>query len=142
MQASTYLHFNGNCKEAMTFYADVLGGEMTMLMQFKDAPEEVCKNIPEEAMELTMHCTVEAGGFSIMGSDFLNEKEAFTKGNNFAVSINTEDEDEAVAIFNGLSSDGAFVMMPFEEAFWGGKFGMLKDKYGVNWMVSLEEQIA
>lgn len=141
MQASTYLHFNGNCKEAMTFYADVLGGEVTILMQFKDAPEEVCKNVPAEAMELTMHCMLEAGNIALMSSDYLNEHEAFTQGNNFAVSINTEDEDEAVAIFNGLS-EGAFVMMPFEEAFWGGKFGMLRDKYGVNWMVSLEEPIA
>ncbi|WP_428740392.1 VOC family protein [Tenacibaculum sp.] len=141
MQASTYLHFNGNCKEAMTFYADVLGGEITMLMQFKDAPEEVCKNIPEEAKELIMHCTLEAGNLSIMASDFFNEKEAFNKGNNFAVSINTEDEEQALSVFNGLSK-GAFVMMPFEEAFWGGKFGMLRDKFGVNWMVSLEESIA
>ncbi|WGH76068.1 VOC family protein [Tenacibaculum tangerinum] len=141
MQGSTYLHFNGDCKEAMAFYADVLGGEMTMLMQFKDAPEEVYKNIPDEAMELTMHCTVEAGSFSIMGSDFLDENETLTKGNNFAVSINTEDEAAAVAIFNGLSNEGS-VMMPLEEAFWGGKFGMLRDKYGVNWMISIEEQIS
>ncbi len=138
MQASTYLHFNGNCKEAMAFYADVLGGEITMLMQFKDAPEEVCKSIPKEAMELTMHCTLEARGFSVLGSDFLNEKEAFTKGNNFAVSINAEDEAEAVAVFNGFAQGGT-ILMPFEEVFWGGKFGMLQDKFGVQWMISLEE---
>lgn len=142
MQASTYLHFNGNCKEAMTFYADIVGGELTMLMEFNDAPDDVKKYVPAEAMNLTMHCTLVAGDLTLLASDFLNSEEAFNQGNNFAVSINTEDEEEAVAIFNGLAHEGGFVLMPFAEAFWGGKFGMLKDKYGVNWMVSLEEPIA
>ncbi|TDQ25522.1 VOC family protein [Tenacibaculum caenipelagi] len=138
MQASTYLHFNGNCKEAMTFYADVLGGEITMLLPFREAPEELCKNLPKEALDLTMHSTLVAGDITIQASDFFNEKETFNSGNNFAVSISADDEEQAVAIFNGLS-DGASVMMPFEKVFWGGKFGMLKDRYGVSWMISLDE---
>lgn len=139
MKASTYLHFNGNCEEAMTFYADVLGGEITMKMRFKEAPEEVCKNIPDFAQNLIMHCTLEANGENIMASDFFNEGEEFKSGNNFAVSLNTDDEEQAVAIFNGLS-EGGFVMMPLESAFWGGKFGMLRDKFGVSWMMSLNDE--
>ena len=123
----------------MTFYADVLGGDITVMMQFKDAPEEVCKNFPEEVMELTMHCTLEAGNMMIHASDYLDENEALIKGNNFAISINSEDEHEIVAIFNGLAEEG-FVMMPLENAFWGGKFGMLKDKYGVRWMLTLNDK--
>lgn len=139
MKAHTYLHFDGNCKEAMTYYADVLGGEITMMMQFSDAPDEICQNFPEEVMDLTMHCTLEAGDVTILASDYLNERESHLAGNNFAVSLTTHDEDEAEAIFNSLG-EGGFVMMPFEEAFWGGKFGMLQDKFGIRWMMSFETQ--
>lgn len=138
MKTSTYLHFNGNCEEAMKYYADVLGGEITMLMQFNEAPEEVCKMIPDFAKELIMHCTLEVGNMAILASDFLNEKEEFNTGNNFAISLNAEDEDEALTVFNGLAEEGT-VLMPFAEAFWGGRFGMLKDKYGVSWMMSLDD---
>jgi PhnB protein len=138
MKASTYLHFNGNCKEAMTYYADILGGDITVLMQYKEAPEEVCKNIPKEALDLTMHCTLEVGDMAIQASDFLNEKEGFNAGNNFAISLNSEDEEEATTIFNSLL-EGGFVFMPFTDAFWGGKFGMLQDKFGIRWMMSLED---
>ncbi|MDY0779607.1 VOC family protein [Tenacibaculum sp. IB213877] len=138
MQAQTYLHFNGNCEEAMTFYADVLGGEITQQMTFSDAPESSL-TFPEEVMDLIMHSTLVAGDLVIMASDYLNQKEEFNSGNNFAVSINSFDEDEAVTVFNGLS-EGGIIFMPFEEAFWGGKFGMLRDKYGVQWMVSLLDE--
>ncbi|TYP98842.1 PhnB protein [Tenacibaculum adriaticum] len=138
MKVHTYLHFKGNCEEAMDFYADVLGGEINQKMKFKDAPESETM-FPEEVMNLVMHSTLQAGDLTIMASDFFNEKEEFNLGNNFAVSIGTDDEDEATAIFNGLS-EGAFIMMPLEEAFWGGKFGMLKDKFGVQWMISLEDE--
>ncbi|WBX74960.1 VOC family protein [Tenacibaculum ovolyticum] len=137
MKTGTYLHFNGNCKEAMTFYADVLGGDITMLMQFKEAPEEMCKSFPKEILDLTMHCTLEVGELAINASDFFNDKEKFNSGNNFAVTLNSEDEDEAITVFNGLA-EGGFVMMPLEDAFWGGKFGMLQDKFGIRWMMSLE----
>ncbi len=137
MKINTYLHFNGNCNEAMTYYADVLGGDITVSMQFKEAPEEMCKNFPKEILDLTMHCTLEIGDMAIQASDFFNDKEEFNAGNNFAVSLNSEDENEAITIFNGLA-EGGFIMMPFGDAFWGGKFGMLQDKFGIRWMLSLE----
>ena len=136
MKASTYLHFNGNCKEAMTFYADILGGDITVLMQFNEAPKELCKDFPKEILDLTMHCTLEVGDMAIQASDFFNEKEKFNAGNNFAISLNFEAEEEARTIFDGLL-EGGFVFMPFSDAFWGGKFGMLQDKFGIRWMMSL-----
>lgn len=139
MKTNTYLHFNGNCEEAMNYYADVLGGDITMMMQFKDAPEEVCKNIPEFAQELIMHSVLEIGEMAILASDYLNQHEEFNQGNNFAISLNAEDEDEALAVFSGLAEDGE-VLMPFDDAFWGGKFGMVKDKFGVSWMMSFEDE--
>ncbi|MGG8494863.1 VOC family protein [Tenacibaculum sp. TC6] len=139
MKTNTYLHFNGNCEEAMNYYADILGGTITMMMQFKEAPEEVLKNIPDFAKELIMHCTLEVSDdMAILASDYLNADEKFNAGNNFAISLNADDEDEALSVFNGLA-EGGTILMPFEDAFWGGKFGMLKDKFGVSWMMSLED---
>ena len=139
MKSNTYLHFNGNCEEAMAFYADVLGAETTMQMRFNEAPPEVRNTLPDFAQNLIMHCTIETGDFILMASDFLNEKETFNSGNNFAVSINTSNEEEAVTIFNGLAENG-FVVMPLDAAFWGGKFGMLRDQFGVNWMLTLNNE--
>lgn len=134
---NTYLNFNGNCEEAMNFYQDVFGGEFTSYMRFKEAPKDTFV-APDFAKDWIMHCTLNASGATIMASDYFNEQEPFTQGNNFAVSISCNDEDQAFAIFNGLAENG-FIMMPLETAFWGGKFGMLRDKFGVNWMVSIED---
>lgn len=137
MKAKTYLHFNGNCEEAMDFYADILGGEITQKLRFKDAPESDLQ-FPQGIMNQIMHSCLQAGSFEIMASDYVSEH-PFKQGNNFAVALNTNDEEEAYGVFNGLSENGQ-ILMPFEEAFWGGKFGMLMDKFGVSWMVSLEEE--
>lgn len=136
MKAKTYLHFNGNCEEAMDFYADILGGEITQKLRFKDTPESDLQ-FPQSIMNQIMHSCLKVGSLEIMASDYVS-KHPFQQGNNFAVALNTNDEDEAYGVFNGLSENGQ-VLMPFEEAFWGGKFGMLVDKFGVSWMVSLEE---
>lgn len=136
MKAKTYLQFNGNCEEAMDFYADILGAEVTQKMRFKEAPESELQ-FSKENMDKIMHCCLQAGSFEIMASDYVSEH-PFKQGNNFAIALDTNDENQAFAVFNGLSEKG-HVLMPFEEAFWGGKFGMLVDKFGVNWMISLEE---
>ncbi|WBX74555.1 VOC family protein [Tenacibaculum pacificus] len=136
MKTNSYLHFNGNCKEAMSFYADILGGDITMLIQFNEAPES--KNFPKEISDLTMHSTLEIGDMAIQASDFFSTTESFNAGTNFAISLNFEDEDEVVTIFNGLSEGGA-IIKPLEESFWGGKSGVLQDQFGIRWMLSLEE---
>ena len=136
MRCHTYLAFNGNCEEAMNFYKDVLGGEIEMMNRFTDMPPEVCI-VPDEAKNLVMHCTLNFSGCVLMGSDTI-ESDKYKQGNNSAISINTG-EEEAYAIFNGLSQGGT-ILMPFEDAFWGGKFGMVHDRFGVQWMVTSEHK--
>ena len=138
MQAQTYLFFNGNCEEVMTYYSDVLSGEITQMMTFSDAPENAM-DAPEEAMDLIMHSELKAGNLTLLASDYLNSKEELSFGNNFSISVTTNDEDQAFSIFESFA-DGGVVKMPFEETFWGGKFGMVKDKYDVNWMISFTEE--
>ncbi|WP_412985830.1 VOC family protein [Pontimicrobium sp. IMCC45349] len=137
MKLQSYLAFNGNCQEAINFYKDVFDAQVTTLMHFKDAPEDVMC-VPDEAKNLVMHATLEFQDCLFMMSDTIDEAN-FVKGNNFSMSINVADVDEALAIFNSLK-EGGMEFMPFADAFWGGKFGMLVDKFGVQWMVSSEHK--
>lgn len=138
MQCNTYLTFDGNCEEAMNFYKDILGGEFRVINRFNEMPSDVF-DVPEKARDLIMHCTLAFDGCILMGSDTL-ETEKFTRGTGSTISLNAA-EDEAIAIFNGLG-EGGEVVMPFEDAFWGGKFGMITDKFGVQWMVTSEHKPA
>ena len=140
MKSNTYLHFQGNCEEAIAFYKKALDGEITQHMRFKDAPPEVF-TAPDFAQDWIMHCTLVAGEITIHASDFFSENEEFTLGNNFAISINTDHEEGAVKVFNNLK-EGGEVVMPFDTVFWGGKFGMIKDKFNVSWMLSLNDTVA
>lgn len=139
MKIHTYLHFDGDCELAMNFYKDVLGGNFSTFMRFEDAPNEVYES-PEAVKKLIMHCTLETeGGALIMASDYVHDKIPLQKGNNISVSININEEVEALRVFNGLAKEGTIVMN-FDSVFWGGKFGMLIDKFGIHWMVSSEHK--
>lgn len=129
-----YLNFNGNCEEALNFYKSVFGGEFATIMRFKDVPSE--HPIPEGENEKITHIALPIGKTAIlMASDVPSSMEPVSIGNNVTISINTDSEEEAKKIFEGLSSDGK-IMMKLEKAFWGDLFGMFTDKFGINWMVS------
>ena len=138
MKLNTYLAFKGNCEDAMNFYKDVLDGEFTTFMRFSEAPPGTME-VPESMKNMVMHVTLESRGCTLMASD--NIQEHMKVGNNFSLSINLSDDEEASAVFNSLA-EGGQVIMPYENAFWGGKFGMLLDKFGVQWMVSSDHKPA
>jgi PhnB protein len=131
-----YLNFNGNTEEAFNFYKSVFGGEFSMVMRFKDVPAE--HQMGESNGNKIMHMSLPLGdGTIIMGSDVPEMYGKAIIGNNISISINTKSKEEADKIFNGLSAGGQ-VTMPMENAFWGSYFGMFKDKFEINWMVSYE----
>ncbi|MBA2763041.1 MAG: VOC family protein [Segetibacter sp.] len=131
-----YLNFNGNTEEAFDFYKSVFGGEFSMVMRFKDVPSE--NQMGESNGDKIMHISLPLGqGTTLMGSDVPEMYDKAIIGTNISISINTESEEEADKIFNGLSAGGQ-VSMPMEKAFWGSYFGMFKDKFEINWMVSYE----
>lgn len=134
-----YLNFNGNTEEAFNFYRSVFGGDFAMLQRFKEAPAELCGGsvLSESDGEKIMHVALPIGeGNVLMGTDSLDSMgRKLTIGNNFSISLSAEGEAEATRLFNGLSADGR-VEMPLQQAFWGALFGMLTDKFGVQWMVS------
>ncbi len=136
---NTYLTFNGNCEEAFNFYKSVFGGEFEHIGKFKDMTESPEFPVAESYKEKIMHISFPIGNTMLMGSDTSGEWSAnFKQGNNFSVSINTENKNEADRLFNELSKGGK-IMMPMNKTFWDSYFGMFTDKFGIQWMVSFYE---
>lgn len=130
-----YLNFTGNCEQAFNFYKSVFGGQFQTLMRFKEVPSQ---GVPASEGDKLMHVALPIGqGTLLMGSDRIEAMGAGTRGDNFAISIQTDSEAEATRIFDGLAADGQ-VTMPLQETFWGARFGMLIDKFGIQWMVNQE----
>lgn len=137
---SPYLTFNGNCEEAFNFYKSVFGGEFPYIGRFKDMPPMGGKEVPASEGNKIMHVSLPISKETVlMGSD---SSEAFGQatvmGNNFSISINADSRDEADKLFTGLSTGGK-VTMPMNKTFWGSYFGMLTDRFGIQWMVSFDE---
>lgn len=132
-----YLFFPGTTEAAFNFYKTVFGGEFTMLSRYKDAGEN--PNISADYNEQIMHVALPIGGNILMGSDAVMQgDQVFKFGDNTTISINADTLDEANRLYQELSADGK-VEMPMDKTFWGAWFSMFKDKFGVQWMVSFEE---
>ena len=134
-----YLNFKDSCEEAFEFYRSVFGGEFMMVMRMGDT--DMGMPVPDEAKNLIMHVSLPIGDNILMGSDAPDGvcPTPLTAGNNFSVSISAESREDADRIYNGLSADGTSAM-PMQEMFWGSYWGMLTDKFGINWMVEHSEQ--
>ncbi|HSV88544.1 MAG TPA: VOC family protein [Bacteroidales bacterium] len=137
--ANIYLNFRGNCEEAFSFYQSVLGGEIPYVSRYKDIPAEDGNSPNLADAQKILHISLPVSNETVlMGSDVVGEHAAgFIEGNNFSISINTGSREKADLIFNGLSKGGK-VTMPMNETFWGAYFGMLTDRFGINWMVSFD----
>jgi len=139
---NTYLLFNGDCEAAFNLYQSVFNGDIPFMGRFKDMPpEEGQPPVSDADANRIMHVSMSIGDSYLMGSDCMTDSPGYTfsKGNNFSVSVNTESVEEADRIFNGLSAGGQ-VTMPMNKTFWGAYFGMLTDKFGIQWMVNYDTQ--
>jgi PhnB protein len=134
-----YLNFDGTCEDAFNFYKSVFGGEFTAFNRFSEMPPEM--PVPEGDKNKVMHVSLPIGEHSIlMGSDTIEGFGPLLKeGNNFSLSFDAESEAHADKMFNALSEDGN-VVMPMDKSFWGSYFGMLTDKFGINWMISFSDE--
>jgi|SRR5690606_23178217 len=144
MTINPYLNFNGNTEEAFEFYRSVFGGDFVGggIMRFKDNPG--CDEGPplsDEDKGKVMHVCLPIGnGHYLMGTDSLESMgQKVSMGDNFSINVGPDSKDEADRIFNGLSSGGT-VIMPIQDMFWGDYWGLLKDKFGVQWMVTFTTQ--
>ena len=130
-----YLSFSDNCEEVFEFYRSVFGGDFLTVMRFKDMPSP---SMDESEAEKIMHVALPIGhGTTLMGSDTPAAVGSVITGNNFSISIGTDSQEEATRLFNKLSAGGQ-TTMPLDKAPWGAYFGMLTDKFGIQWMVSYD----
>ena len=129
---NTYLNFDGETKEAMNFYKKCLDAKLD-LQTFGDIPGG---GGPPGSENRTMHARLEKDGAVIMASDSMPGQKV-VMGNNFSINIDCGSVAEQDKYFNALAAGGK-VTMPLQETFWGARFGMLVDKFGVQWMLNCE----
>ena len=134
-----YLNFHGNTEEAFNFYRSVFGGEFLALQRFSDT--EHGASLPDHEKNMIMHIALPFGnGNIIMGTDTLaSTGQTLEKGNNVSLCVTPDTKEEGERLFKGLSQGGT-VTLPYEKAFWGAYFGMLTDKFGVQWMINYDEK--
>jgi PhnB protein len=130
------LFFGGRCEEALDFYRNAVGAEVQMLTRFKESPEP--HGLPAFFDDKIMHATVRIGKTTLMASD--GQCEGNQDFDGFALSITVTNEAEAERVFAALG-EGGLITMPLEKTFWTAKFGMLQDRFGVTWTVSIEHKL-
>lgn len=129
-----YLFFSGRCEEAIAFYRQALGAELEMLMRFKDSPDPPPPGTLQPGFEdKVMHATLRIGGAVLMASDGCDDQSRF---DGFRLSLALPSEADAQRVFTALT-DGGQVQMPLTKTFWSPCFGMVTDRFGVGWMVTV-----
>ena len=136
MTINTYLHFNGNCEEALDFYIKALGAKPGMRLRYSESP--MAGETAPEFLQKIMHARITLGDGVIMASD--SPPGHFQKQAGFSISLNVETAEEAEKLFAALSEKAQMICMPIGETFWAVRFGMLVDQFGVSWMINCEKK--
>jgi PhnB protein len=133
MVVNAYLSFDGRCEEALEFYTQALGAKVEFLMRFSDAPADACPGMDKGLANKVLHCSFRVGETVMMATD-AGKATNTPKFEGFTLSITTNTVAETEKYFNALT-DGGVVTAPLNKTFFAEKFGMVKDKFGVHWMV-------
>lgn len=129
-----YLNFNGNAAEALAFYAKALNGQILFQQTFGEAPMESTPEMKDKIM----HATFQADKLTLMVSD-CPPGMAVSNGGSVSLSLNFTDEAAIDKTFAAMS-EGSNITMPLQDTFWGAKFGMLTDAFGINWMFNFDRE--
>jgi PhnB protein len=136
MSVDVYLNFNGDCREAVEFYAEVFKTEKPQIMTFGEAPPNPNYELPEEAKNLVMHTRLNIDGSNVMFSDTFPGT-PFVEGNNVTLAIVNKDIDQIKSIYAGLK-EGGKVVMELQETFWSKLYGQVTDKFGIHWQLNYD----
>lgn len=129
-----YLFFGGQCAEALEFYRTTLDARIDVLLRYKDAPDPPPPGmLPPGFEDKVMHASFYIGANLLMASDGCGEAGTF---NGFMLSLAVTTESEADRLFAGLA-EGGKIEMPLGRTFWSPRFGMVRDRYGLGWMINL-----
>ena len=135
MQLVTYLTFTGDCEQALTFYKDCLNGEILEISRMGDTKE---MQIADDLKNKIMHARLKVGDNEVYMSDTFDPSKV-NKGNNMSLTLVMDDISMTEKLFAALS-EGGKVTMPLQDTFWGARFGMLIDKFGIPWMLNCEKK--
>ena len=125
---NAFLNFNGQTRDAMTFYQDCLGGELVM-QKISESP--MAARVPSEMGAKILHSSLTKDNLVLMASDMLGNN--IVKGNSISLCVNCSSDEEINTFFSKLSSGGKIVE-PLHQSFWGSTFGSLTDKFGITWI--------
>lgn len=134
MEPTIYLLFNGTCLEAMTHYAETLGGEVVYVFRNGDAPDAQSRMPGGD--DLVMNMMVKLGAARVMASD--TPDSMYSKPQGFSVSIAPPSLAEFERVYDALAKDARSVEMPPGETFWAERFAMFTDRFGTPWMLNYE----
>jgi PhnB protein len=138
MYVQPYVFFNGRCDEALRFYTEKLGAEVTLQMRYKDAPPDTHNTLRPGMEDKIMHAAIKLGSSVWMASDGYADGTPIT---GFSLSLTADDAASAEKYFNALA-DGGQVTLPFQATFWSKGFGMVVDRFGLAWMVTVPEEVS
>jgi PhnB protein len=137
-ELTIYLTFDGNCREALSFYAKCLGADLHV-MPFSEGKGHC--DVPAGMQDKVMHSSLTKGGHAILMASDNFPGMPLQKGNNFTISINCDSAENADKLFSALGENGK-VIMPMKDMFWGAYWGQLTDQFGITWMFNAERQKA
>jgi PhnB protein len=127
-----YIFIYGRCEEALEFYKSVFGGSYEA-MRVKDTP--VAAEMPPGAANSIMHASFTSDGIKFFASDGQGPKPIDPDAGNISLAIAAGDAAEGERYVNALG-EGGKITMPYSDAFWGGKYGQVVDKFGNEWMIT------
>ena len=131
MKMHTYVNFDGRCAEAFHFYERHLGAQVGMMMTHGQAPDQ--SKVSPEMKDAVLHARLSVGGTDLMGADIPQAQPMRSA----YLSLGVDSDAEAERIFSALS-DGGEVFMPMQQTFFASRFGQLRDRFGINWMIMHE----
>ena len=139
MGFSIFINFNGNCREAVTFYAKVFDKNVPTFMTYGDAPPgpSVDAQSAQANKDLVMYTGLNIAGTEVMFCDYTADM-GYVHGNNISPVVSSTDMDEVRTLFERLS-EGGTVDMPLGETFWSSLYGMVTDKFGITWQVDHDD---
>ena len=132
-QIHAYLNFNGNCREAMTFYHQCLGGEL-VLQKVSESP--MAARMPSEVGSRILHSQLSTDHILLMGSDMIGDR--LVRGNGVGLCLMCFSEEQTNDIFARLSQGGD-VITPLHQSYWGATYGELRDRFGLHWMFNFSK---
>jgi len=133
MQLEMFINFNGNCREAVEFYAKVFKSAVNDLMTYGDTPPGQNYTVPEADKNRIMYAGIPFGGMTMMFMDYPSGMDV-TVGDNISPTISTDNKDEITRLFNELK-EGGEVYAELGQTFFSEWYGMVRDKFGITWHI-------